>query len=123
VRLDIGIDRVVVTLSERNLRTLMHHLALAPKNTPILSQNVYAAEQPVRGFWLVVRAEDDAAHYGKRGFPPGAMSAEAEQALAESQGAAYLEPLDDRELDALLEAALATDRNGDESHRDEGGRR
>ena len=78
MRLDsITRTRVVVTLSRRNLLTLLAKLDGHPPNSACTI--VLPGDE---GPDLQVRAEDDDAHYQQRPEPPGAMHPETESHLA-----------------------------------------
>lgn len=94
-----GGRRVEVTLSRRNLLTLLHKLDLAGSGrqienndcwedgvqTPWYRHEVEANELPQTT--LVLRCEDDAEHYAKRPNGPGPMHPASERFLAEHGGA------------------------------------
>lgn len=67
---------MVVVLSERNLRTLLVKLH-DPTMTPLILFPGRAVEPT-----LVVIAEPDQVHYGRRGYGPGQMHPDTEEALA-----------------------------------------
>lgn len=58
-----GVDEVEVTLSERNLRTLLSKVAREGSERTMVKQEGIIA--------LVVKCEPDDVHYGDRGYPPG----------------------------------------------------
>jgi hypothetical protein len=86
MRLDLlgdGEETVVrVTLSERNLLALFQKLAMPGSARTLASAHAYRDGQLVDDLILVVAAEDDDEHYGKRGFGPGLMHPLTEQFLA-----------------------------------------
>jgi hypothetical protein len=87
MRLDLlgdGEETVVrVTLSERNLLALFQKLGMPGSARTLASAHAYRDGEPVDDLLLVVEAEDDDEHYGKRGFGPGPMHPQTEQFLAQ----------------------------------------
>jgi hypothetical protein len=87
VRLDLqsdGEETVIhVTLSERNLLALLQKLAMPGSARTLASAHAYRHDELVDDLTLVVQVEDDDAHYGERGFPPGPMHPQTEQFLAQ----------------------------------------
>lgn len=74
--------QVVVTLSERNLQTLLHKLTLPTSARTLISQDVWADKTLQPDGMLVVIAEGDETHYARR--PPGRVHPHSELALASS---------------------------------------
>ena len=74
--------QVVVTLSERNLQTLLHKLTVPTSARTLVSQDVWADRTLQPHGMLVVVAERDETHYAKR--PPGRVHPHTELALASS---------------------------------------
>jgi hypothetical protein len=75
-RLDVHADRptlVRVRLSRRNLLTLQHKLDMPGSQRRILSPDCFLDDVPADCLLLVLEAEDDLEHYGRRESPPGAM--------------------------------------------------
>jgi hypothetical protein len=80
VRADLLPELVIVTLSERNLKSLLVKLQ-QPSWRTIVSNHVYRADgTPLTNVLLVVRGEHDDVHYADR-EPPGPMHPNTEQAL------------------------------------------
>jgi hypothetical protein len=74
MRLDLATrTEVVVTLSRRNLLTLLAKLDGHPSNSAC---SIFLAGDEGPG--LLVRGEENDAHYGNRPAPPGAMHPETE---------------------------------------------
>lgn len=71
----------VVTLSRRNLLSLLHKLDM-----PGSARTLRSANCQQQGWVLEVRCEDDEEHYGARGFGPGEMHPETEDFLADAEG-------------------------------------
>lgn len=79
MRLDrVTRTQVVVTLSRRNLLTLLAKLDGHPPSSACTIVLPGGGEGPE----LVVRAEDDHAHYQKRREPPGSMHPDTEARMA-----------------------------------------
>jgi hypothetical protein len=79
---------VSVTLSRRNLLTLLHKLEL-PRPLRNLENGdcwINGEQAPYPQVQLDLRGEEDAEHYGRRGFPPGPMSPDTEAFIAGSDG-------------------------------------
>lgn len=93
-----GERRIEVTLSRRNLLTLLHKLDMLGSmrqienndcwedgvQTPWHPHEVETSQLPRTG--LVLRCEDDAEHYAKRSNGPGLMHPESEQFERENGG-------------------------------------
>jgi hypothetical protein len=76
MRLDsIDGNRIRVTLSRRNLRSLLAKL----DGCPPASARTIEIESDIG--WLSVSAEEDELHYGIRGFGPGPMHSDTEASL------------------------------------------
>jgi hypothetical protein len=74
LRLDDGrAGVVIVTLSRRNLLTLLHKLDMPGSARTITNGYCYLNRELNDRLTLVLRAEDDEAHYGERPEPPGAV--------------------------------------------------
>lgn len=78
---------VVVTLSQRNLLTLLHKLTLPWSLRMLYTQYCERDGRLDDDLLLVVRVEDDEEHYGKRGFGPGPMLAATEMFIAAAKSA------------------------------------
>lgn len=76
MRLNIIGDLVVVTLSERNLRSLLAKLEGHPPNS-----HKTITSQFEDGLQLIVHAETDEEHYEGRPFAPGIMHPATETAM------------------------------------------
>lgn len=86
MRLDVrtGEETAVrVVLSERNLLALFQKLSMPGSSRAIASAHAYRDGELVDDLTLVVEAEDDDEHYGRRGFPPGPMHPQTEEFLAQ----------------------------------------
>jgi hypothetical protein len=83
-RLDLDPERqtVTVTLSRRNLLSLLHKLDWPESARTIVNGDCYRRGRPVDDVLLVLRAEDDAEHYGRRSDPPGLMHPDTEKSIA-----------------------------------------
>jgi hypothetical protein len=62
---------VVVTLSRRNLLSLLHKLEMRGSRRTIANNDAYVDGVAAAGLLLVLQAEDDESHYGARIAPPG----------------------------------------------------
>ena len=76
---DLGLARV--TVSERNLLSLLVKLRQPRSRRTLVSANVYLDGGLVDGIELSLQAEPDSLHYGGRGFPAGLISPESEALL------------------------------------------
>lgn len=83
VRLDIHEQRLVLTLSRRNLLALLHKLDWPGSAREITGGDAYFDGTPI-DFRFAVRCEDDAEHYAKRPEPPGPMHPESEQFIRDN---------------------------------------
>jgi hypothetical protein len=76
-RLEIHTDKaqthVVVTLSRRNLLTLLHKLDMPGSFRTITNSDCTVEGEFDPSVLLVLRCEDDVEHYAKRSEPPGVM--------------------------------------------------
>jgi hypothetical protein len=76
-RLDLHVEEsrrvATVTLSRRNLLTLLHKLDMPGSARTITNSDCWLNGTLDRGLTLVLRCEDDAEHYSKRPDPPGPM--------------------------------------------------
>jgi hypothetical protein len=77
-RLELRLDDAqagvaVVTLSRRNLLTLLHKLDMRGSARTLTNGDCYLNFVPTDLLTLVLRAEDDDAHYGERREPPGPL--------------------------------------------------
>jgi hypothetical protein len=70
MRLDLHRSAVVVTLSRRNLLTLLHKLERGTSVCALVSGNAYRDRVEINDVQLVVTAEPDEQHYVRRD-PPG----------------------------------------------------
>lgn len=77
-----GRVQVRVTLSRRNLLSLLHKLDLAGSARRIENDYVFQYAQPSDDYILVLRVEDDEQHYEGRPVPPGVMHPETEAFIA-----------------------------------------
>lgn len=82
-RLDVNGGTVMVRLSRRNLLALLHKLNWPESARTILNGDCYRDDEPVDDLVLVLRAEDDAEHYGRRADPAGRMHPFTEASIAE----------------------------------------
>lgn len=76
-----GADRrVEVTLSRRNLLTLLHKLDMPGSARQIENNDCWedGEQTPYPGTTLVLRCEDDEEHYGSRPSGPGVMHPDSE---------------------------------------------
>ena len=73
-----------VTLSRRNLLALLHELELPAPFRWLENGDCWidGEQAPYPGAHLVLRCEDDRAHYARRDFPPGPMSPDTEAFIA-----------------------------------------
>lgn len=69
MRLDLHRSAVVVTLSRRNLLTLLHKLERGTSACTLVSGNAYRDRVEVDDVQLVVTAERDELHYAHRDAP------------------------------------------------------
>jgi hypothetical protein len=68
MKLEIDGFQTRVTLSRRNLKTLLAKLDGFPKDSACVITKTDDGDH-----YLIVRAEEDEVHYGKRGYGPGPM--------------------------------------------------
>ncbi|MGE0028051.1 MAG: hypothetical protein AB7U07_13200 [Thermoleophilia bacterium] len=83
---------MVVTLSRRNLRSLLHKLDWPASARTITNGDAYRDGEPVGDVLLVLRAEEDEEHYARRPAPPGPMHPRTERAIADGASSAGKEP-------------------------------
>lgn len=87
MRLDLHPGVVTVTLSRRNLQSLLVKLDQPWSRRAILSKNVHnELGELVAGLVLVVQAQEDEPHYSSREEPPGPMHPATEWALRRRNG-------------------------------------
>lgn len=72
MKLEFKADGVHVTLSERNLRTGLHKLAMEDSARTIFTNDT-RNEGYLNPHRLWVHFETDEEHYGNRDYPPGTM--------------------------------------------------
>jgi hypothetical protein len=72
-RLDVEPGLAIVTLSRRNLLSLLSKLEWTGSHRMIMTEHCYRFGEPVNDTILVIQAEDDDDHYAKRPAPPGSM--------------------------------------------------
>jgi hypothetical protein len=76
-RLDLHVEPTqrlaVVTLSRRNLLTLLHKLDMPTSFRTITNSDCWLNGTLAPDLTLVLRCEDDEEHYSKRPDPPGPM--------------------------------------------------
>lgn len=72
MRLDLHRSAVIVTLSRRNLLTLLHKLERGRSACTLVSGNAYRDQVEIDDMQLVVTAEPDERHYADR-EPPGTV--------------------------------------------------
>jgi len=81
MKLEKNGNHTVVTLSERNLKTLLTKLQWPESARTIGSNDVYVDGKMVWGETFDVVAESDEQHYGNRPAPPGPMHPKTEEDL------------------------------------------
>jgi hypothetical protein len=84
VRLDLGDHYVVIALSARNIAALQHKLLDPRVANALVGGDIYRNGQPVSEPLLIVQAEPDLAHYGRRAEPPGIINPRSEAFIAET---------------------------------------
>jgi len=70
---DDGAGVAVVTLSRRNLLTLLHKLDMPGSARTITNSDCHLNHELTDRLLLILRAEDDEKHYSERLEPPGPM--------------------------------------------------
>lgn len=75
-----GVICAVVTLSRRNLLTLLHKLDMPESKRTFVNNDCWVAgeQAPAGELLLVLRCEDDPEHYAKREAGPGPMHPDTE---------------------------------------------
>lgn len=84
-----GGRRVIVTLSRRNLLTLLQKLDMPGSAREFHNNDCWEDGEQCPlfgGTTLVMRSEDDDEHYGRRAAPPGLMHPDSESFVAEHGG-------------------------------------
>ncbi|MGE3413608.1 MAG: hypothetical protein AB7L91_15430 [Dehalococcoidia bacterium] len=82
-RLEMAEGLVMVTLSRRNLRSLLHKLDWPESARAITNGDCYRDGEPIGDVLLVLRAEDDDEHYAARPDPRGLMHPRTELAITD----------------------------------------
>lgn len=83
MKLQFKPGKVEVTLSERNLLTMLDKLQWEDSSREIQSNDVRNPDgEYLNGILFCLHAETDEEHYGRRLDPPGAMHPDTEAALA-----------------------------------------
>ena len=84
---DAGFPKIaIVTLSRRNLLTLLHKLDMPGSARTIFNTDVEIDEEYTQLFAFVIHAEDDTEHYAKRPDPPGPMHPASETFVRKNGG-------------------------------------
>lgn len=84
-----GGRRIIVTVSRRNVLTLLHKLDMPGSAREFHNNDCWEDGNQcplLPGTTLVMRAEDDDEHYGRRLAPPGVMHPDSESFIAERGG-------------------------------------
>lgn len=72
----------LVTFSRRNLLALLHKLEMPGSARTLTSMDAYVSGVAVSSLMLIIRVEDDEAHYRDRPFPAGPMHPDTEVFIA-----------------------------------------
>lgn len=90
---------VVVTLSRRNILSLLHKLDMPGSARQIENNDCWenGEQLPILGHLLVLRCETDDEHYAARDHPPGRMHPDTEKFVQENSASDSSESSDDEE--------------------------